>query len=76
MAEDAEHCSRGRAAGTGAPLLSIHAVKVFVDPVERSVRRAPRPLECPRVLRVNRLPLSFNDSDPFIALIGSTTLTP
>jgi len=46
MAEDAEDCSPGRVPGTGGSLLFIHAFKVFVGPVERSLRGAPRPLEC------------------------------
>ena len=47
-AEDAEYCFPGRAARTGAPLLSIHdPQKGFDGSAERSMHRAPRP---PRTL--------------------------
>ena len=82
MAEGAEDYSPGRAPGTRAPSLSIHAFKVFVCPVEGSVRRAPRPRRALGASRVNRLPLpsSFKGSGFLEEFLGpyrlSTTLTP
>jgi len=64
LAEDAEHCARGRAPRTGAPSLSSHAFKVFVGPLESSVRRAPRPRRALRVLRADRSPLPSQLSVP------------
>ena len=65
-----------------APLLSIHNIKGFDVPAERSMRRTPRPRSAPRALRVDRLslPLSFKGSDAlkiaYSAQPFSTTLTP
>ena len=70
MTEGAEYRSPGRDPSAGAPLLSIHAFKVIVGPVERSMRRAPRPPTALGALRVKRLPwpLSFKGSDALIIL--------
>ena len=43
MAEDAEHCSPGRTPRTGSRSHSIHDVKVFEGPAERSLRRGSAP---------------------------------